>query len=73
MPPCITRRISAVDGVVATVGEQIQTSEITSSQLTVCVDKSAPFGVIVAALEVIEASFSEPYIATTAKITAINL
>ena len=58
MPPCITCRVSAVDGVVTTVGKQIQASEITSSQLTVCINESTPFGVIVAGLEVIQPCFS---------------
>ena len=59
MPPCITCRVSAVDGVVTTVGKQIQASEITSSQLTVCIDKSTPFGIVISALEVIQPGFSD--------------
>ena len=58
---CINRIVSAIY------------KKVKATKIIVRIDESPPFGVIVAGLEVIEASFSEPYIATTAKITAINL
>ncbi len=69
---CHTISIYAANGIIAAICEHIISKyALAGGGEGICIDKSADFGVIVAALEVIEAGFSGGTIAIQAKM-ALN-